>query len=71
MDEIQMIEKIKELIKRRYSASQCGWTSQRSEGNYDDCFNDGVSYGESWLAYEIGSILGMELEEPDEPDYDY
>jgi hypothetical protein len=67
----EMINKIKEIINSRYSSRKCGWTSQRSEGNYDDCFDDGASYGESWLAHEIGCILGMELEEPEEPDYDY
>lgn len=67
----EMIEKIRELVNERYHPHRCGWTSQRSEGNYDDCFQDGCGSGESWLAYEIGEILGMKLEEPDEPDYDF
>lgn len=30
----------------------------------DDCWK-------SWLAYEVGMILGLDLEKPEEPDYDY
>ena len=67
----KMINDIKELVKERYSARKCGWTSQRSEGNYDDCFSDGCECGVSSVLYDIGTILGMELEVPDEPDYDY
>ena len=62
---------IKEWIYKNYSPAKCGWTSERSEGNSDDCFNDGYECGTSWAAYELGEILGLELEEPDEPDYDY
>lgn len=40
------------------------WTSERSRGNYDDCFYDGYECGRSWLAYEIGALLEMDLEEP-------
>ena len=65
------INEIKGFINNKYSASKCGWTSQRSEGNYDDCFSDGYECGVSSVLYDIGIILGMELEVPDEPDYDY
>lgn len=68
-----MDNKIKELekwVKDNYSPRKCGWTYQRSEGNYDDCFDDGNEFGTSWAAYEVGQILGIELEEPDEPDYE-
>ena len=67
----EMIKKLKEWVKENYNPCQCGWTSQRSEGNYDDCFEDGSASGTAYAAYEIGCILGMKLEEPDEPDYDY
>lgn len=67
----KQIEKIKELIKRRYSARHCGYTEQRSEGNFSDVFEDGTQCGESQILYEIGVLLGMELEEPEEQDYDY
>lgn len=65
-----MIKKLKELVNENYSSSKCGWTSERSAGNYDDCFDDGFDCGQSVLAYELGKILGMELEEPEEPNYD-
>ena len=67
----ETIKNLKEYVKGNYSPRKCGWTSQRSEGNYDDCFNDGFESGTSSAAYEIGCILNMDLEEPDEPEYEY
>lgn len=64
----EMLNKLKELVNESYKPYRCGWTYQRSEGNYYDCFDDGYRCGESWLAYELGCILGMELEEPEEAD---
>ena len=66
----QLIKKLKELVTENYSSSKCGWTSERSMGNYDDCFDEGYECGRSLLSYELGCILEMELEEPDEPNYD-
>lgn len=43
----------------------------RSDGNSFDCFNDGYESGTSWAAYNIGCILGMDLEEPDESEDEY
>lgn len=51
--------------KKYYKQYATGWTYERSEGNCYDCFNDGTEYGTSWAAYEVGCILGMELEEPE------
>lgn len=67
----EIIEKLREEVKKNYSPRKCGWTSQRSAGNYDDCFEDGMASGESWVWYEVGCILGMDLKEPDEPEYDF
>lgn len=67
MDE-KTLNKLKELVNRNYASHRCGWTYQRSEGNFCDCFDDGYSCGSSWLAYELGCLLGMELEEPEEAD---
>jgi hypothetical protein len=64
------IKRLEEWVKNNYKQYKTGWTSQRSEGNYDDCFEDGSGLGYSWAAYEVGQILGIELEEPDEPEYD-
>lgn len=58
--------KIKNWVKNNYKQYTTGWTYERSEGNYADCFYDGYDCTTSWAAYEIGVILGMELEEPDE-----
>ena len=56
-------------VNKNYDSDATGWTSERSFGNYDDVFDDGLTSGYAWAAYEIEQILGMNLEEPDEPDY--
>ena len=66
-----LIEKIKEIINSEYDSEACGYTSERSEGNDDDIFDDGYECGKSDLAYKIGKILEMELEEPKEPEYSW
>ena len=63
-------EELEQWVKANYKKYATGWTWERSEGNCYDCFEDGCTSATSWAAYEIGCILGMELEEPDEPDYD-
>jgi len=71
VNEKEMIEKIKELVNRRYNAVKCGWTEQRSEGNSTDVFQDGYDCGESSVLYEIGIVLDMKLKDPEEQEYDY
>lgn len=71
MNEKEIIDKLKDWVKRNYNSRMCGFTSERSFGNHDDCFEDGADSGTSWAAYEVGVILGMELEEPEQPDEDY
>ena len=63
MDEI--ISKLKEWVNETYKQYATGYTSERSAGNSDDCFWDGQAYGESWAAYDVGQILGMDLPEPE------
>lgn len=58
-------------VKDTYDPSECGYTEFRSSGNATDVFNDGYSCGMSIAAYEIGCILGMELEEQEEQDYNF
>ncbi|MFB0830784.1 hypothetical protein ACEU2D_14370 [Brevibacillus laterosporus] len=67
----EQIDKVKELIKNRYNPRYCGYTEMRSEGNYTDVFQDGCDCGESQVLYEIGCLLGMDLKEPEEQDFDY
>ena len=57
-------------VNKNYDSDATGWTSERSFGNYDDVFDDGLTSGYALAAYEIGQILGMNLKEPDEPDYE-
>ncbi|MCC0726332.1 MULTISPECIES: hypothetical protein [unclassified Clostridioides] len=61
----EKINKIKILVKENYDSSVCGFTAERSAGNFDDCFDDGYVCGSSWLAHQIGKILEMDLEEPE------
>jgi hypothetical protein len=60
------IKKVEKYIKNNYHAYRCGWTVSRSEGNYDDVFNDGMDCGKAWALYQIANILGIEVEEPEE-----
>lgn len=63
-------EVLKAWVKENYKPYTTGWTYERSSGNDFDCFNDGYQCATSWAAYEIGSILGMELEEPETAEED-
>ena len=62
---MDIIEQLKAWVKDNYKQYTTGWTYERSEGNYYDCFDDGMECGTSWAAWTVGQILGMELEEPD------
>jgi len=66
----EQIKKLREWVKENYNPRATGYTAERSRGNEDDCFSDGAESGTSWAAYEVGCILGMKLEKPEEPDYD-
>lgn len=63
-------EQLEKWVKDNYKQHTTGWTYERSDGNSFDVFDDGFQCATSWAAYEIGSILGMELDEPEEPDED-
>lgn len=60
------IKKLEKWVKENYKVYTMNWTAERSMGNYDDCFDDGIDSGASWAAYEVGQILGMTLEKPNE-----
>lgn len=64
-------DEVKEWVKTNYNPAACGWTAERSFGNCDDCFYDGQESGISCAAYEIGCILGLDLEEPEEAEEDF
>lgn len=63
-----MLKKLKEWVYKNYDKYATSYTPERSEGNYYDCFYDGQDSGTLWVAYKVGRILGMDLEEPEEPD---
>lgn len=67
----RILEKLKEWVTKNYDNHATAYTPERSAGNYYACFYDGQDSGTSWAAYEIGQILGMDLEEPEEPDEEY
>lgn len=63
--------KLIEWVENNYSPKACGYTEMRYSGNESDVFCDGYDCGISNAAYEISCILGMELKEPEEPDYGF
>ena len=68
---IATMQQLKEWVHKNYSKYKCAYTPYRSVGNYGDVFDDGYECGMSWAAYEIGEILGLDMVEPDQPDYDF
>lgn len=56
---------LEQWVRNNYKQYTTGWTFERSEGNYCDCFYDGCEHATSWAAWEVGCILGMDLEDPD------
>lgn len=58
-------EALEKWVRDNYVQHTTGWTYERSSGNDFDCFDDGYQCATSWAAYEVGCILGMELEEPE------
>lgn len=69
--EVDKISKIESIVIENYNSEKCGATSEWSHGNSDDVFSDGEDYGRSWLAHEIGTVLEMDLEEPEEQKYSW
>lgn len=66
----ETIAKLKKWVEENYDPCVCDYTYRRSEGNFYDCFIDGETSVTSWAAYEVGKILGMDLEEPAEAEDD-
>ena len=64
-ENLEKLSKIKAWVANTYQQHTTGWTWERSEGNCADCFYDGQECGRSWAAWEVGKILGIDLEEPD------
>lgn len=50
---------LEDWVNKNYRPETVCWTSERSAGNSDDCFNDGYVCGTSDAAFEIGRIIGM------------
>ncbi len=67
---MKQIDEIKEYITSYYRPSACAATPLWSQGNDDDVFNDGYAAGESSALFVIGELLGMDLDPPEDPDYD-
>ena len=67
----EVLDNIKTLIETVYDSEACSFTEERSSGNDLDVFSDGFECGQSKLAYQIGVMLNMDLEEPQEPRYSW
>jgi hypothetical protein len=69
MEEYMTLDKVKELesyLRKNYKQYATGWTYERSEGNFADCFYDGYDCGQAMTCYEIACIIGLDLPEPEE-----
>lgn len=67
---LKQIHEVKDYILAYYKSSNCAATPLWSQGNGDDVFQDGYNSGESNALYVIGEILGMDLDPPEEPEYE-
>lgn len=59
---LNVIEQLEDWVKENYNAGAFELTYKRSEGSSLDCFEDGFEYGISLAAFEIGKILGMDID---------
>ena len=57
-----IIERLESWVKENYNSYALEYTYERSEGNCSDCFEDGFECGTSLAAFEVGKILGMDIE---------
>ena len=57
-----VIEQLENWVKENYNNYATEYTYERSEGNSSDCFEDGLECGTSLAAFEVGKILGMDIE---------
>lgn len=57
-----VIEQLENWVKENYDSYAAEYTYERSEGNSCDCFADGFECGTSLAAFDIGKILGMDIE---------
>ncbi len=67
----EMVALVKQVIKEQYNPRHASYIEIRSQGNSSDVFEDGCDCGRANALYMIGDILGMDLEEPEESDYEY
>lgn len=67
---LETLQKIEKHILQRYKHKMGSRTSQWSWGNYDDVFSDGEDRGECWSLYNIASIIGIDLQKPDEQEFE-
>ena len=65
MNEKETLEELKKYLEKTYHQYATGWTYERSEGNFCDCFSDGYECGQAITCYEIACIIGLDLPEPE------
>lgn len=68
--ESEIKTRLVQYIKSRYKPKNGAATELWSSGNDTDVFSDGMSRGEATTLYNIATIIGLEVEELAEPDYD-
>ena len=66
----EMIEQLKKWVNDRYCFKKCGWDFTDALDEYESCFSYGQDSQQSIDAYEIGMIIGMDLEEPEKSIYE-
>lgn len=56
---------LEQWVKKNYKQYVTGWICKHFRKSETVFYDAGREAGRAWAAYEIGSILGMDLEDPD------
>lgn len=68
LESLRQLPNVIEMITKKYDPEYGAFTEERSSGNESDVFEDGRKSGYHQALYDIGKMLGLDLEEPEEPD---
>lgn len=65
----ELKEQLKDFVQQKHRPESTAipyWDS----GNFDDCFANGITVGESYAAEEIAAILGIDEDLPEHQEYE-
>lgn len=70
MNTDEKLAKLQKYIIINYDSTAGARTPLWSHGNSDDVFYDGEQYGKCMALWRIAGVIGMDVPDPDEQDWD-